>query len=145
MTNRKHSLKRHILKNEERFPCQIFGLICTKSITQFVWNLSEELDIPLCRKADIEQTVNDITDYWPYFKFFDEDTETTYSVVRNKGTQLQLAPELRTIDVFLVETNPSLIFQLTLNKLSKTRFVDFCFEVKGSMISQETEYLLQLE
>ena len=82
---------------------------------------------------------------WARFTFVDKETESTFSVVKNKGIDNILAPELRNVDAFVIETNHSLTFQLSLDKISKTSFVDFCFEVEQNMINEETDLLLYLD
>lgn len=138
-------MKRHILKENIDHPNRIYGLVCTKPFTQLVWNLSEALDIPFVRDKDVSLKLADETQSWPRCTFVDGDVESTFSVVKNKGVDNILAPELRNVDAFLIETNQSLTFQLSLEKVSKTRFVDFCFEVTHNMINEETDLLLYLE
>ncbi|MFT5724627.1 MAG: hypothetical protein ACI9JN_001746 [Bacteroidia bacterium] len=138
-------MKRHILKDLQEYPNRIYAIVCTKPFTQLVWNLSETLDIPFIRGADVLQQIDGSKLSWARCLYVDKDLETTYSVVKNKGVDNKLAPELRNVDAFLIETNHSLTFQLGLEKISKTTFVDFCFEVKHNMINQETDFLLYLE
>ena len=66
-------------------------------------------------------------------------------IVKNKGVDNILAPELRNVDAFLIETNHSLTFQLSLDKVSQTSFIDFCFEVTPKMINEETDLLLYID
>lgn len=138
-------MKRYILKDNQEHPNRIYGLVCTKPFTQLVWNLSETLDIPFVRDKDVALKQEELTISWPRCTFVDGDIESTFSVVKNKGMDNILAPELRNVDAFLIETNQSLTFQLSLDKVSKTRFVDFCFEITHNMINDETDLLLYLE
>jgi hypothetical protein len=138
-------MKRHVLKDTQEHPNWIYGLVCAKPFTQMVWNLCEMLDIPFERDIDITLKNKTETKHWPRFTFFDEDMETTYSIVKNKGVDNILAPELRNVDAFLIETNHSLTFQLSLDKVSQTSFIDFCFEVTPKMINEETDLLLYID
>ena len=138
-------MKRYVLKDIQEHPIRIYGLVCAKPFTQMVWNLGENLEIPFERTADISTEKQSVMNHWPRFKHFDEDMETTFSVVKNKGVDNILAPELKNVDAFLIETNHSLTFQLSLDKISKTSFVDFCFEVTPKMINAETDSLLYID
>ena len=138
-------MKRHILRDIHERPNRIFALVCAKPFTQLVWNLSECTDIAFSRDKDIEMKHQDEIKTWARFTFVDKETESTFSVVKNKGIDNILAPELRNVDAFVIETNHSLTFQLSLDKISKTSFVDFCFEVEQNMINEETDLLLYLD
>ncbi len=138
-------MKRYILKETQEHPNRIYGLVCTKPFTQLVWNLSETLDIPFTRDSDVSLKQAENSQSWPRCSFVDGDTESTYSIVKNKGVDNILAPELKNVDAFLIETNQSLTFQLSLEKVSQTRFIDFCFEVTHNMINDETDLLLYVE
>lgn len=138
-------MKRHVLRDSGTFPNLIFGLVCRKPLVQLVWNLNEVLNINFTRDEDLISDVAEEGGYWPRFTYFDEEYETTFSVIRNKGLNSLIAPEMRNVDAFLVETNHSLTFQLSLDKISKTRFIDFCFEIDPKMIGTDTQYLLNLE
>ena len=138
-------MKRHFLRETQEHPNRIYGLVCAKPFTQMVWNLSEMLDIPFERDIDITLNNKTETKRWPRFTYIDEDMKTTFSVVKNKGVDNILAPELRNVDAFLIETNHSLTFQLSLDKVSKTSFIVFCFEVTPKMINEETDLLLYID
>jgi hypothetical protein len=138
-------MKRHILKDNTAYPNRIYGLVCVKPFTQLVWNLGESLDLAFTRDKDVISEFEGNSNQWPCCSYTDLDFESTFSVVKNKGAGQILAGELKNVDAFLIETNHSLTFQLSLEKVSKTRFVDFCFEVKQNMINEETNLLLHLE
>lgn len=138
-------MKRHILRDIQERPTRIFGLVCAKPFTQLIWNLSKSVDIPFSRDKDIEIKHQEEIKSWARFTFVDEETETTFSVVKNKGVDSILAPELKNVDAFVIETNHSLTFRLSLDKISKTRFIDFCFEVEKNMINEETDLLFYLD
>ena len=145
MTHRITPVTKHVLREIDNYPNKIFGLVSAKPLIPLVWNLTQELDIPFQRINDLTSDNQGDTSYWQQFNFFDPDTESSYSIIKNRGVDNILAPELRNVDVFLVETNYSLIFNLSLDKVSKTRFVDFCFEIKDSMLNPEASLLLKVE
>ncbi|MBO6515506.1 MAG: IPExxxVDY family protein [Bacteroidia bacterium] len=135
-------MKRHILRDPKIYPSQVFALLSPKPFAQIAWTLVEHLHIPLEREPDLELTTDQNTHYWPRYSYTDPESESTFILVRNKGTDSYLVPELKNVDIFLVEINQYLTFQLSLDNISKTSFVNFCFEVETNMIKPESQQLL---
>jgi hypothetical protein len=138
-------LKRHILKETDVFDNRIYGIVSTRPFAQLTWNLIEQLNIQFTRDSDLQSEIDNEVQFWPRYTFEDVEAETSYTLVKNRGVNSLLAPELKNVDVFLIETNHSLTFQLSLDNISKTSFVDFCFEIKDNMIKHETRQVLNLE
>ncbi len=135
-------MKRHILRDYKNFPSQVFGLVSAKSFTQLAWALREYLHLRFVRDEDISLVIDGATHYWPRFTYHDPESETMYSLIKNKSVDGLLAPELKNVDVFLVEMNQNLTFQLNLDNISEINFVHFCFEIETNMIKHETQHLL---
>lgn len=134
-------MKRHILKDIDNIPNRIYGLVCTQPMVQLVWNFNEHLELGLERDDDIKAMRDTKPQFWQRFSFTDMDSETTYTALRNKGVDSLLAPELRNVDVFLIESNQYLTFQLSLDNISRIPYVNFCFEVSTDLLKPETKHI----
>ncbi|MCB9261242.1 MAG: IPExxxVDY family protein [Flavobacteriales bacterium] len=137
-------LKRYVLREEEDYFSNTFGIVCSKPLVELVWNINKQLSLSLQRDEDIEGSRNGIEDFWPLFFFRDESLETDYQLVQNKGLENVLAPELRNADFFLIETNHNLTFGINQKNISSVKFVDFCFPIEQNNLKPETRNLLKI-
>lgn len=121
-------------------------MVTTKNLVKLVWAVNQSLGLKLQRGEDYSyKNKKGEEDFWPLFQQHIDETETTVSLIRNRGLHSLLVPELKNVDVFLVESQSDLTFQLSLEKVSKTGVSDFCFQLNDSMASAESMAKLNLE
>ena len=92
----------------------------------------------------MEWTTRNEVCYAPIYRFHDLATDSVYEIVRNHATQGLLAPEMKSVDAFLIETNYAGNFSITTNSLRQSKFVQYCFSIELSTLKTESQMRLRL-
>lgn len=111
---------------------------------ELAYNIKVKLGLPLMRSNDISWKQRTDEFFAPAYVFVNEGTETNYNLIRNKADSGWLASELKNVDVFLIETNFNGVFQLSTNKIVKSKLVQFCFEVDITTLKKASQQRLDI-
>ncbi|MCB0735774.1 MAG: IPExxxVDY family protein [Flavobacteriales bacterium] len=137
-------MKKYILEDLSGLNCRVFGLVSTHPFYQVVWDLKRVTNMTFEREEDVEWTTRNEVCYAPIYRFHDLATDSVYEIVRNHATQGLLAPEMKSVDAFLIETNYAGNFSITTNSLRQSKFVQYCFSIELSTLKTESQMRLRL-
>lgn len=137
-------MKKHLLNEDFDLNSKVYGLVSTKPFLELAWCLKNDLDLPFVRVDDVHWLMSRQPFYSPIYEYVNLMTETTFSLVRNKADSGWLANEYKTIDAFLVETNFSSMFTLKLSEISKSKWIQYCFEVDVQTLRKPSQHRLDI-
>lgn len=144
MTSTRQSLKKHVLEETISLNCKVFGLVTTSTFLELASTLKRNLLIPFHRGPDIEWKAKKVEHAAPVYIYYDTGIETQYALIRNKADIGWIAKEYQNVDALLIETNYAGTFGLKLAEISKSKSIQFCFEIQVSTLDQTTQKRLDI-
>lgn len=98
----------------------------------------------LKRDKDLKWEKNRITYFAAIYRFYDEDRETNYALVKNKATEGVVSNEYIMFDAFLIETNYEGSFTLSKDIISRSDVVRYCIEIDPNTLKKQTQGILEI-
>lgn len=137
-------MKNYTLVVDEDPGLRILGLVHKDRVHRTVWQLNKKLTFQLRRVEDICLKFDGQDAFFPAFASTVAESETDYTLVRNRGTLGYLMQEYKQLDLLLIERNYDCAFNPDLIKNLGMAGIDHVMEINYSDLKPETRANLEI-
>lgn len=117
-------IKHHILRADTEPEIKAFGLLCPVAPSRMAWEINRLTEWELERRPDLSSGAS----YFACFGAYLKDEECEIVLIRNKGTNAYLLPNLRQLDYLLFEYAALGTFLTPTVDFRQSKWVQYCSE-----------------
>jgi hypothetical protein len=136
-------LKLSLDDSDERSENFILGIVSSSSHLKFVDTLNKTGHFDFCRTNDLAAESKSEAEYFIYFTYFDNETETDFKLIKNRGSNGLVGKELKGMDYLLmIQTENTDLIQSLKEVLNNLRIVQAVALISEKQLSERTKRIL---